>query len=197
MIITSKELMEKYRNYKNPKVKIKREIDDGKYFKLIRGVYEDNLNVEGYLLANIIESPSYLSFEYALSKYGLIPERVLHYTSATTLKKHNKIVNNVFGNYFYTDIPLQVWRYGINRVKEGNYVYLIAIPEKALCDLLYKETPLTSIKQLKKLLFEDLRIDEDLFYELDKEKIISICDLYRKKNLNLLKKMLMKEENDE
>ena len=95
MIITSKELMEKYRNYKNPKAKIKREIDDGKYFKLIRGVYEDNLNVEGYLLANIIESPSYLSFEYALSKYGLIPERVLHYTSATTLKKHNKIVNNV------------------------------------------------------------------------------------------------------
>ena len=25
---------------------------------------------------------------------------------------------------------------------------------------------------MKKLLFEDLRIDEDLFYELDKEKII-------------------------
>lgn len=67
---------------------------------------------------------------------------------------------------------------------------MIATPEKALCDLLYKKEPIYSVKQLKELLFNDLRIDEDEFNKLNKEEIISFCDYYKKKNLNFLKKML-------
>ena len=178
--------------------KIYREINDNQtYIKVCRGIYETNKNVERHLLAPIIESDSYLSFEYALAYYGLIPERVYVYTSATTLKRHNRKVKNYFGTYTYTDVPLDVWRFGIERIEDGDYVYLIACKEKALCDTLYKKPAVDSVIELKQLLFEDMRIDVDEFYELNFEDIISICDLYKKKNLKLLKKMLEKEiKND-
>ena len=74
---------------------------------------------------------------------------------------------------------------------------MIATPEKALCDLLYKKEPVYSIKQLKVLLFDNLRIDESLFDSLDKESIISICDDYKKRNLRILKTMLLGENKNE
>ncbi len=197
MIIKSNELFLKYKEYKNPKDKIKREIDRGKYFRLKQGIYEDDIHVAGYLLACVIESPSYLSFEYALSKQGLIPERVQIYTSATTSKKHNKLIKNIFGEFHYSDVPLAIWNKGIKIIEENGYTYLMATPEKALCDLLYKKAPVYSIKQLKELLFEDLRIDEEEFYRLNFDDMISICDDYKKKNLNFLKKYLKGIKEDE
>lgn len=194
MIYKYNELLLKYSHYKNPKDKIKREIDNGKYFKLKKELYEDNIKVEGYLLANYIESHSYLSFEYALAKYNLIPEKVNVYTCATTLKKHNKLVENIFGKYYYSDVPNIVWNIGIKIITENEYTYMIATPEKALCDLLYKKEPVYSVKQLKELLFDDLRIDEDEFSKLNKKDIISICDYYKKKNLNFLKDLLKGRE---
>lgn len=196
MIYKYSELLLKYSKYKNPKDKIKREIINGKYFRLKKELYEDNIKVDGYLLAGYIEAPSYLSFEYALAKYGLIPEKVNVYTCATTLKKHNKLVENIFGRFYYTDIPKIVWNVGIKIVIENEYTYMIATPEKALCDLLYKKEPIYSVKQLKELLFNDLRIDEEEFNKLNKKDIILICDHYKKKNLNYLKKMLKGEDRD-
>jgi len=35
------------------------------------------------LVVNLLYTPSYVSFDYALSYYGLIPERVYEVTSAT------------------------------------------------------------------------------------------------------------------
>lgn len=197
MIYNYEELVMKYKKYKNPKDKIKREVDEGKYYRLKKGLYEDNYNIDGYLLAGLIEAPSYLSFEYVLSKYGLLPERANVYTSATTLKKHNKLIKNIFGEFFYTDVPLEAWNKDIEIMIENGYSYMIATPEKALCDLLYKKEPIYSVKQLKYLLFEDLRVDETIFYSLNKEKIISICDSYKKKNLLFLKKMLKGDKINE
>lgn len=88
MVITTKELMQRYSNYKVPKMKIKSEIEKGKYFYVTRGIYETDRNVPGYLLAPFLKSPSYLSFEYVLSAYGLIPESCYVYTSATTKRRH-------------------------------------------------------------------------------------------------------------
>ncbi len=47
-----------------------------------------------------------------------------------------------------------------------------------------------SKKELLDLLFEDLRIDEVIFDELDKSKLIELCDLYSSKTLHLLKKYI-------
>jgi hypothetical protein len=56
-------------------------------------------------------------------------------------------------------------------------------------------SPRNNLKELLDLLFEDLRIDEVIFDELDKNKLIKLCDLYSSKTLRLLKKYL-EEEHD-
>lgn len=53
-------------------------------------MYETDSNTPGYLLAGSIYGPSYLSFDFALAYYDLIPERVVNYTSATFGKKKKK-----------------------------------------------------------------------------------------------------------
>ena len=93
MIITTLDLKEKYKNYVDVNGKIKRDIDKGILFPLVRGVYETNSNTDGYLLASYIYGPSYLSFEYALSFHNIIPERVVVYTNATFNKRKYNIKN--------------------------------------------------------------------------------------------------------
>lgn len=66
----------------------------------------------------------------------------------------------------------------------------MASKEKALCDKLYTLSPIKTIKDLKILLFEDLRIDEDMFYRLNKEDILKLALLYHSTNLNLLAKII-------
>ena len=51
-----------------------------------------------------------------------------------------------------------------------------------------------TIKDLERLLFEDLRIDEDKFNELNKQDILELAPLYRSTNLNLLIKLLKGEK---
>ena len=46
-------------------------------------------------------------------------------------------------------------------------------------------------EKLKEILFEDLRIDEVIFDELDKSKLIELCDLYSSKTLRILKKYFL------
>jgi hypothetical protein len=75
----------------------------------------------------------------------------------------------------------------------GQYSYQVATPEKALCDKLYTISPVTSVKELKNLLFEDLRIDEDAFNKLNMEDILKMAPLYRSTNLNLLVKLIGEE----
>lgn len=77
-------------NYKDYSNKTSREIRNGKLYKIITGLYETDPNTPGYLLASSIYGPSYISFEYSLSYYGLIPERVTIITCATFDKKKRK-----------------------------------------------------------------------------------------------------------
>ena len=72
--------------------------------------------------------------------------------------------------------------------------YKIASKEKALCDLLYSKYPVRSIKDLKTLLFEDMRIDENEFLKMNFEFIKEIAPLYHSNSLNVLKKYLSKLE---
>ena len=67
MITTTSILRDQYKNYSNPLDKIKRDADSGVLFRLTRGVYETDGNVDSYLLAASILSPSYsLSVPIAL-----------------------------------------------------------------------------------------------------------------------------------
>ncbi len=69
------------------------------YEMLKKNLYETGRTVSGYLEAAAICTPSYLSFDYALSCHGLIPERAKIYTSATCRKRKKKTFRHWFGTY--------------------------------------------------------------------------------------------------
>lgn len=170
--------------YKNPKTKLERLVDEGKYHPIIRGLYETDPNVEGYLLS-VLYSPSYLSFEYALSRHGLIPEAVFAYTCATIGKRRTKEYHTPFGVYLYQDVPGKVFSKGVEMKTEGDYVYWIATPEKAMCDQLYSIKPLEGKRYFENLLFDDLRIYEEELDKMDTEFISEISKLYHCYNVTL------------
>lgn len=193
MVLTIEDLKIKYQNYSDINGKIRREIKDGKYIPIIRGLYETDRTTPGYYLSSYIYGPSYLSFDYALSYYGMIPERVANYTLASYNKQKTKRYITAFGTYIYRDIPKSAYPFDIFAIEENNYVYYIASREKAICDKLYSSKPVTSVKQLKEMIFEDLRIDSDAFFSLDIEKLGMLIPKYKSKNLMFLQKLIKGE----
>ena len=93
MIKTTNMILEELRSYANPKAKLSRMANQGECFRITRGLYETNKNTPGYLLAGSIYGPSYISIEYALAYYNLIPEAVYTITCATFEKKKKKLDN--------------------------------------------------------------------------------------------------------
>ena len=193
MIISTEALKLKYSNYSNPLDKIKRESQKGNIIRLNRGIYATDRNVSPYLLASVILSPSYLSFEWALSYYGLIPERVYSITSASLMVRKNKTFVNEFGRYEYSDIPVNAFSEGLTLLSEGEYSCRIATKEKAICDSLSKWPVVHSVKELKELLFDDKRIYEEEFLTCDFNLLTRLAKLYKKTNLELLINLIEKE----
>lgn len=191
MVISFDDLILSYAGYTDIKGKVRREVASGKLIQLKKGLYEDNPSTPGHYLSAFIYGPSYLSFDYALYKYALIPEAVYNtYTSATFNKNRKKMYTNHFGTYLYQDIPEAAYPYSVLSVVENGYTYHIATPEKALCDKLYSLSPVKSIRALKDLLFDDLRIDEGEFRNLKSDIILQLCPKYHSTNLNLLSKIV-------
>ena len=190
MIRTATEILSNLSHrYKQPQMKLRLMTQHGEIFKVIRGLYETDLNTSGAGLASAIYGPSYLSFEYALSRHGLIPERVSLFTSASFRKNKTKIYKTPFGDFSYSAIPADVFSHGVSIENTDNRPYSIATCEKALCDKLYKDSPITSKRGMEQFLFENLRIEQNDFRNLDFNFIQSIAPLYRKKNLYILSKM--------
>lgn len=197
MLVTTSILKKEYQDYSNPLDKIKRDAKNGVIFRLTRGIYETDKNTNPCLLASSILSPSYLSFDWALSYYGLIPEKVMAITSASLNVRKNKTFVNKFGRFEYSDISSNVFSEGLTYLESGDYIVKIATKEKAICDSLSKWRVVRNIKDLEELLFVDKRIDEDEFASCDFNLMMRLAALYNKTNLNLLIKLVRKEYTHE
>ena len=136
----------------------------------------------GELIANHIRGPSYVSMETALQHYGMIPEGVYTFESVTT--KSSKRYDTVYGTFRYHQMSEDYYRIGlrIERIKSGES-YLIASPEKSLCDLLVNTGGLQIRSRISMLSYlEDfLRIDEELLVDLQTELIQECAGLGPKK----------------
>ncbi|MFH0928378.1 MAG: hypothetical protein V1821_02795 [bacterium] len=106
--------------------------------KLRRGYYlfsETPLNEKAlHLIADRLYSPSYISFETALSWYGLIPEGVYSVTAASSRKTSS--FKTPIGNFLYQRIRPDLF-FGYRLEKYHEQGYKIAEMEKALLDYLY------------------------------------------------------------
>ena len=108
----------------------------------------------GDYFAGKIYSPSYLSCEYVLSRFGLIPESVVQFTSVTALKTAS--FTNAFGEFFYRSVkPELMFGYGVQMTEDGLPV-AVASAEKALCDFLYLNPRYTTVDDMR-----ELRLEED------------------------------------
>jgi len=105
---------------------------------LKRGIYKlsDFEIEEPFIVANFIYSPSYISLETALNYYSLIPDIPFQTTSITTLKTNSFEIKN-YGVFSYSHLKPDLF-FGYETIKgDKQYVYNIALPEKALFDYLY------------------------------------------------------------
>ena len=173
MIKTTEMMLEELKEYSNPAAKLSRMTKRGECFPIVRGLYETDRTVPGYLLAGSIYGPSYISFEYALAYYGLIPETVYTITCATFEKN-----------------PSEAFPLELRVVQEKEYFYRIAEPEKALCDKLYTMHPAANGRELFALLTEDLRIEETELRKLDADKVSALAEHYHSGNVKKMASLL-------
>ena len=109
----------------------------GRIIRLKRGLYVVSPQESGILLSlnligNVLYGPSYVSMLTALREYGLIPERVDVVQSMTT---HLTVsFENQAGRFEYQHCAKDYYPIGITQRQEVGVTYLIATPEKALCD---------------------------------------------------------------
>ena len=197
MIKTTAMLLQELTDYANPAAKISRMTRNGQLVPIIKGLYETDQTIPGHYLSGVIYGPSYLSFEFALAWHDLIPEAVYAFTSATCGKRRKKQYDTAFGTYIYRDIPTGAFPYGTRLREENGYSFLLASPEKAICDLLYTCSPCGSRKELRQLLFDDLRIDERAFHSIDRDDLIELAELYQTTNHRLLISMIKEMKRHE
>jgi Transcriptional regulator, AbiEi antitoxin len=172
-------LMDCLKEYKSPRAKLTRFLKSGELIRVKKGMYllgrdfrQQVVSLE--LWANKIYGPSYVSLEYALAFYGLIPEHVVEVTSVTTGRKKN--FNTPIGRFSYYPLPLPLYQVGYTLMEIGqNRRALMATKEKALADLFYfRRYKIKRVEEMKELLFEDLRMEPSRIYELDASLLLQI-----------------------
>ena len=156
---------------------------------LYNPVYDEAL-VSKEIIANLLLGPSYISFDYALWYYGLIPESVHEVQSATT--KRSKSYSTPLGVFSYKQVKKELYNIAleIHDSKGGNFI--IASKEKALCDKVYytKDIPIRSKSAMFAFLEDDLRIDLDELIESNIEVFQEYYKVTKSKKIALLQKII-------
>jgi hypothetical protein len=158
-------VMDCLKNYKSPRAKLTTLLQKGDLIRVKKGLYifGSDYRKGPYspeIMANKMYGPSYISREYALAYYGLIPEYVAEVTSVAT--KRTRKFETPIGRFSYAYLPSKLYQVGFNLVVvRNNETALLATPEKALADLVYfRDDHPETLKELVDLLFDDLRLDE-------------------------------------
>ena len=140
--------------------------------RLKRGLYVVNPEVSRVplsleLIANQLYAPSYVSMSSALRYYGLTPETV--YTMQSMTVKHSRSFDTPVGHFEYTGINREAFPIGVTIIDKQTYTFLMASPEKALCDLIANspKVNLRYMKDVERYLEEDIRLDMDEFLKMD------------------------------
>ncbi len=180
-----------------PSKKVQSLEKEGDLIRLKRGLYVVSLEISGKpinapLCANHIYGPSYVSLRWALRWYGLIPEQVHRMTSVTI--KRSRSFETPIGFFDYYQVKPSYFSIGLRIVQEDGVSFIMATPEKALCDFVLFDSylPNRSVKGLKQFLEEDVRLDMDELMNFDVKIIESCAEQGGKKSIlkNLIKIIL-------
>jgi len=158
----------------------------------ISSFYPDQSENYWLYLANVLRFPSYVSQEYVLAKYGLIPESVFGITSIT-LKSSRRYLSKPM-TFIYQNIKKELF-YGYRLMIFGNtgLTVRIAYPFKALFDFLYLKKFISS-KNLKAYLLEEGRINWEAFVKTDKRNFAKIIQDSSSRKMKAVLEILTKEK---
>lgn len=176
-------------------------VDSGKIIRLKKGLYVASEQESGkpfnrFLISNHIYGPSYVSQSAALRHYGLIPERVHTIQAVTT--KHSRDFETPIGFFRYTSCSDEYFHIGLKIIHDNGVNFLIATPEKALCDLINfsKGVNLRFLKDVRTFIEDDIRFDTETLADLNVE-IIKRCaqQSRRQKSIENLIKYIQNERD--
>lgn len=195
-------LMAQLHPVSHPRRKIKELQNKGHLIRLKKGFYVLSEELVGrpyapQIIANLLYGPSYLSLEYALSYYQLIPERVEHFTSVTTQK--NKIFKTQIGQFTYHHLSAHLYSLGVTlESTHDGRTFIMASPEKALMDLFtlrFSNSDLPQKKDVVIAIEEDLRINlDELKKRLNKNLLLEMQTPYKNRRWNKLVLEFLLEE---
>ncbi len=184
------------KDYLYPRNKISKMLKAGEIIALKSGLYvlSDvfNKTIVPETVANLLYGPSYVSLDYALAYYHIIPEEAYNITSVTSGRR--KVYQTVVGTFVYHHVKPSYYSLGYQVLRIGDSAFLIARPEKALCDKLYLASSLGNTKSLEQYLFEDLRVDTAFLNDCDSSLIVRLGKIGGSKNLELLSNLVVKRE---
>ena len=171
----------------------------GNIIRLKKGLYVvsphiSRTELSEFLIANHLYGPSYISADSALRWYELIPESVHETISVTS--GNARTYKNKTGTYRYIHAVPAYYVVGVTIRQEASASFMIATPEKALCDKIVF-TPYLNLRyreETLRFLEEDLRLDMDRFYKMDAELLRQCAEVSRKKTM--IKQMIKLIENE-
>ncbi len=190
-VFTASEARSVFFDQKNIIIQIAFWLKKGYLEKIKDGLYilsKVKNEINPMVLAGKIYEPSYLSLEFALNYYGIIPDIPGTYTSVTS--RTTKYFKNRFGNFTYQKIKPFFFT-GYETRRERNVSFSIATPEKALIDYLY----LNKNRAMANFDFwKEMRIDDE--FKFKKKKLEFYKNLLNNKKVDeLIESVLNYQEN--
>ncbi|OGT40089.1 MAG: hypothetical protein A3E81_08675 [Gammaproteobacteria bacterium RIFCSPHIGHO2_12_FULL_36_30] len=185
------------KDYVKPRNKISAWLKSKELIRIKKGLYifGENSALQPYskeVLANLIYGPSAISLTYALSYYGLIPERVNTITNITNNRIKNFSTDVGVFQYYYLNSEKYSVGITLNQALT-EHAFLIASPEKALSDQIHivdKHIELKNTEEMEKYLLHDLRIDERELLKFKLNHLEEISNHYHDERIVLLKKYI-------
>lgn len=182
------ELTDALSSYQNVREKITQLLRRGDIIRIKKGLYlfPEPLRrapLNPCLIANLVYGPSYVSGDYALSWYGLIPEKVTLITSVTSGR--TKRFETPVGDYVYYQRKSPDYPVGVVWMDHPEQPFLIASKEKAIYDKALSDSCFDG-RNVIAWLFEDLRIDSQELTHLDGDILAQLKRVARGKMLLLI-----------
>lgn len=182
--VTSQNIKPLISNYSNPDDFISRLVKSGELIRLKNGFFIISEKIQDKPIpyeqvANLLYGPSYISLEWALSYYKMIPEGVYVMTSVCTNKSNT--FTTPIGTFDYFYLNHKRYSIGIDQKENSNGRFLIATPEKSLADLVHFKCKKIDKEDLLLDLIESRRINEDILKSLNKKHLQEISNIYQSK----------------
>jgi predicted transcriptional regulator of viral defense system len=158
---------------------VKRAIAKGEIVHIKRGLYAlakkyQRQGINLFALSQLIQGPSYVSFESALNYHGWIPEAVYAVTGASA--KHAKQFTTPFGVFVYKRIPFPMLFLGVDRIDSPQGSFLMASPWKALVDYVY-----VNKKEWRGIdpVVKSLRVEKESLENIDRDLLDQLQEIYK------------------